>query len=61
MCCGEQVHVIVNVRERELEPWLVEGDYQVDRDFRRNMHAWLGEAWSEKDAIIAETRESHDR
>jgi 1-acyl-sn-glycerol-3-phosphate acyltransferase len=61
MCCGEQVHVIVDVRERELEPWLVEGDYQVDRDFRRNMHAWLGDAWSEKDAIIAKTRESHDR
>ena len=61
MCCGEQVHVIVEVRERELEPWLVEGDYQGDREFRRNMHAWLGKVWSEKDAIITKTRESHGR
>jgi len=61
MCCGEHVHVIVDVRERELEPWLVEGDYQADRDFRRKMHAWLGEVWSEKDMIIAKTRESHGR
>jgi len=61
MCCGDQVHVIVEVRERELEHWLVEGNYQTDRDFRRNMHAWLSEAWTEKDAIIAKTRESHGR
>jgi 1-acyl-sn-glycerol-3-phosphate acyltransferase len=61
MCCGDHVHVIVEVRERELEHWLVEGNYQADRDFRRNMHAWLSEAWTEKDAIIAKTRESHGR
>ena len=61
MCCGDQVHVIVDVRERELEHWLVEGDYQTDREFRRKMHAWLGDAWTEKDAIIAKTRESHGR
>jgi len=61
MCCGDQVHVVVDVRERELEGWLVEGNYQADRIFRRSMHVWLSEVWTEKDAIIAETRESHDR
>jgi 1-acyl-sn-glycerol-3-phosphate acyltransferase len=61
MCCGDQVHVVVDVRERELEHWLVEGNYQTDREFRRDLHAWLSDAWTEKDAIIAETRKSHGR
>ncbi len=58
MCCGEHVRVIVDVRERELEQWLVEGNYETDREFRKNMHAWLSEVWTEKDAVIAKTRES---
>jgi 1-acyl-sn-glycerol-3-phosphate acyltransferase len=58
MCCGDHVRVIVDVRERELEQWLVEGNYETDREFRKNMHAWLSEVWTEKDAVIAKTRES---
>lgn len=61
MCCGAKVHVIVDIRERELEDWLVQGDYEGDREFRKKMHAWLGETWAEKDAIIAKTREAHGR
>ena len=59
MCCGDPVNVIADVREKTLEQWLVGGDYQNDRDFRKRLHAWLGETWSEKDAIIAATREAH--
>jgi 1-acyl-sn-glycerol-3-phosphate acyltransferase len=59
MCCGHPVNVIADVREKKLETWLVEGDYQNDRAFRKRLHTWLGETWSEKDAIIAETREAH--
>ena len=61
MCCGDTVRVIVDVRERELEQWLVDGDYETDREFRRNMHAWLSEAWTEKDAKMTEIRDSHGR
>jgi 1-acyl-sn-glycerol-3-phosphate acyltransferase len=61
MCCGDDVRVIVDVRERNLEAWLVEGNYETDREFRRKMHVWLSEVWIEKDAIIAETRKSHGR
>ena len=59
MCCGHPVNVIADVREKKLETWLVEGDYQNDREFRKRLHTWLGETWSEKDAIIAETRKAH--
>ena len=59
MCCGHPVNVIADVREKKLETWLVEGEYQNDREFRKRLHTWLGETWTEKDAIIAETREAH--
>lgn len=63
MCCGEHVQVLVNVRERPVEEWLVNGDYQNDREFRRRVHAWLGEIWQDKDDLIQQVlanREFHD-
>ncbi len=63
MCCGRHVEVIIDVKERPIEPWLVEGDYENDREFRRRVHAWLGDIWQEKDDLIQQTldsRRSHD-
>jgi 1-acyl-sn-glycerol-3-phosphate acyltransferase len=57
MCCGRHVHVIIDVRERKVEEWLVTGDYQQDRDFRRRVHRWLGEIWQEKDDLIQQVLE----
>ena len=59
MCCGDPVEVIVDVREKSLDNWLVAGDYQNDREFRKRLHAWLAETWAEKDAIIAKLGEEH--
>jgi 1-acyl-sn-glycerol-3-phosphate acyltransferase len=53
LCCGEHVPVIIEVREREVDARLVSGDYQSDREFRRYVHGWLNEAWTDKDALIA--------
>lgn len=52
MCCGDVVEPIVEYRLRPIDPALVAGDYQQDREFRRTVHAWLGELWTEKDARI---------
>ncbi len=63
MCCGDHVKVLVDVRERPIEEWLTTGDYQNDRQFRRRVHAWLGEIWQDKDDLIQQTlaiREFHD-
>ena len=63
MCCGTHVRMLVDVRERPIEEWLLAGDYQNDREFRRRVHAWLGEIWQDKDDLIQQmlvTRESHD-
>lgn len=52
MCCGEKVDVIVDVRRRPIDPTLVRGDYQNDREFRRFVHQWLGSIWADKDRRI---------
>lgn len=53
MVCGDRVRAAVDVRVREIEPVLVAGDYEGDRDFRRHVHHWLGEMWREKDERLA--------
>ncbi|MBT8090595.1 MAG: acyltransferase [Gammaproteobacteria bacterium] len=52
MCCGGHVPVIIDVRERPVDDWLLAGDYEDDREFRSRVHRWLGEIWQEKDELI---------
>jgi len=59
MCCGRNVHVVADIRERKLEEWLVTGNYESDRVYRKRLHSWLSETWTEKDEIIAKTREAN--
>lgn len=52
MCCGSQVTVAAHVREIALEDWLITGDYENDRVYRKKMHGWLSDIWRQKDATI---------
>jgi 1-acyl-sn-glycerol-3-phosphate acyltransferase len=52
MCYGEFDHIVVEIRKRPVEQWMVEGDYVNDREFRRKFHQWLARMWEEKDARI---------
>ncbi len=61
MCCGHPVNVVIDVRVRDLEAWLAEGSYETDREFRKRVHSWLSEIWTEKDEILDLAKESHDR
>ena len=56
MVCGDRVEVILDVTVLPIDPALVSGDYQNDREFRREVHRWLGKLWQQKDARIAEIR-----
>ena len=58
MMCGEFEHVIIDVVRRPVDEWLYEGDYQNDREYRREFHQWLTQIWEEKDAKISEFRKS---
>ena len=58
MCCGRKVRVRVDVRARECEDQLIGGDYQNDRDYRRQIHQWLARVWQEKDQRMEDLK--HD-
>lgn len=49
---GQLSRVIVDVRTLKLEPWLWQGDYQEDRQFRARVQKWVSALWAEKDARI---------
>ena len=57
MICGQQVTVTVDVKTRAIDPELLAGDYQNDREYRRVMHGWLAAIWEDKDARIAEIKD----
>ncbi len=54
MICGDRVDVTLDIRVLPIDPAIVAGDYQNDREFRREVHRWLGRLWQEKDERIAE-------
>ena len=52
LCCGDFDDVIIEINERPVERWMVEGDYENDREFRSRFHHWLTQVWQEKDSQI---------
>lgn len=54
--CGQFDDVVIDIRKREVEPWMLEGDYANDRAFRSLFHQWLSKVWQEKDERIAAIR-----
>jgi len=60
MCCGGHVPVIIDVRERPVDEWLLSGDYENDREFRRRVHRWLGAIWQEKDELIQQALDTQE-
>lgn len=53
MCCGRPVRVVVDVLPRPVDGRLLTGDYEGDRQYRRNFHSWLAQLWQEKDDRIS--------
>ena len=53
---GAVPRVIVDIRTRELDPALWQGDYENDPAFRQSVQNWVNQLWMEKDARIAQLR-----
>jgi 1-acyl-sn-glycerol-3-phosphate acyltransferase len=53
---GRVPRVIVDIKTRELDPALWQGDYENDPVFRVYVQKWVNGLWEEKDARIAELR-----
>ncbi|NIF17366.1 acyltransferase [Pantoea sp. Cy-639] len=53
---GSISRVIIDIRVRELDPALCEGDYENDPAFRQTVQAWVNQLWLDKDQRIEELR-----
>lgn len=56
LVCGGLEHVVIDIRRRPIEDWLLGGDYVSDREHRRRIHQWLRDIWLEKDRRIDDLR-----
>ena len=54
---GAVPKVIVDIRTRELDPALWQGDYENDPAFRQTVQNWVNQLWMEKDARIEQLRQ----
>lgn len=50
MFTGKLKDVVVDVRKVDVEPWMHEGNYLDDPEFRQRFQDWLSALWAEKDA-----------
>ncbi|AJD48905.1 acyltransferase [Isoalcanivorax pacificus W11-5] len=61
LLCGRVRHVIVDIRTRELNAALWQGDYENDPAFRVVVQRWVGDLWREKDQRIASLKQELPR
>ncbi|MGI9264997.1 MAG: acyltransferase [Gammaproteobacteria bacterium] len=50
--CGRLRKVIIDIRVKKLDEWLVSGDYAEDEQFRARFQQWISGLWEEKDQLI---------
>ncbi|SEJ88509.1 acyltransferase [Pseudomonas sp. NFR16] len=55
---GQVPRVIIDIRTRELDPALWQGDYENDPAFREYVQGWVNRLWEEKNARIEALRGS---
>jgi len=53
---GSISRVTIDIRVRELDPALCEGDYENDPAFRQTVQAWVNQLWLDKDQRITQLR-----
>ncbi|MEB3768053.1 acyltransferase [Acinetobacter sp. MD2] len=53
---GEVPRVAVHLRKIELPTWILQGDYETDREYRVQFHQWLSQIWHEKDQLITQIK-----
>ena len=53
LMCGRLRRVIIDIRVRALDEWLLKGDYANDEQFRLRFQEWISSVWADKDRVIA--------
>lgn len=54
---GHVKHIAVNLRKIEIPTWVLEGDYESDREYRVRFHKWVQQIWTEKDHLIEQMKQ----
>ncbi|WP_298145658.1 acyltransferase [uncultured Acinetobacter sp.] len=54
---GDVQKIAVNLRKIELPRWILDGDYENDREFRVQFHQWLQQVWRDKDELISQMKQ----
>lgn len=54
---GDVQQIAVNLRKIELPSWILDGDYESDREFRVQFHQWLQQVWRDKDELISQMKQ----
>ena len=57
---GAVPRVIIDIKTRELDPALWQGDYENDPVFRQQVQNWVNQLWTEKDSRIDALRAGRD-
>lgn len=52
LLCGRVNRVTVRIQQRDIPAEFQTGDYENDAAYRQRFQAWVGDIWSEKDALI---------
>lgn len=56
---GEVPRIVIHMRKIDIPAWILEGNYEEDRQFRAKFYQWLSQVWKEKDAIIEEIQQEY--
>ncbi len=54
---GQVGHVIIDLEQQPLPAEMCAGDYQEDREFRKQFHGWIAGIWQRKDEKIHQLRQ----
>lgn len=58
---GDVPKIMVHMRKVEIPTWILEGNYEEDRQFRAQFAQWLNQVWKEKDEIIEQLKQDHEK
>jgi 1-acyl-sn-glycerol-3-phosphate acyltransferase len=61
LCSGKVRRIVVMVTQRDIDEWILRGDYAADPEFRIRLQRWVTGMWQEKDAHIAALLAGHRR
>lgn len=61
MMCGKIDHILVDVNAIPIPAHFSQGDYQNNRELKKEIHAWVGNLWKQKDQDFDRLLKEHEQ